>query len=45
MLCNTSLNYNGLGFINRTTDLLQYGEEHGLDGFVINDTFVTPRVL
>lgn len=44
VLCNTSLNNNGRGFINRTSDLLAYGEEHGLDGYVINDTFVTPRL-
>jgi predicted NodU family carbamoyl transferase len=43
VLCNTSLNNNGRGFINRTSDLLAYGEKHGLDGYVINDTFVTPR--
>ena len=43
MLCNTSLNNNGRGFINRTSDLVEYGEKHGLDGYVINDTFVTPR--
>jgi predicted NodU family carbamoyl transferase len=42
VLCNTSLNNNGRGFINRTSDLLEYGEKHGLDGYVINDTFVTP---
>jgi predicted NodU family carbamoyl transferase len=43
VLCNTSLNNNGRGFINRTSDLLAYGEQHGLDGYVINDTFVTPH--
>jgi len=43
VLCNTSLNFSGRGFINTTSDLLSYGEEHGLDGFVINDTFVTPQ--
>jgi hydroxymethyl cephem carbamoyltransferase len=43
VLCNTSLNNNGRGFINRTSDLIAYGEKHGLDGYVINDTFVTPR--
>jgi predicted NodU family carbamoyl transferase len=42
VLCNTSLNNNGRGFINRTSDLIAYGEEHGLDGYVINDSFVTP---
>ncbi|WP_052850398.1 carbamoyltransferase C-terminal domain-containing protein [Streptomyces avicenniae] len=43
VLCNTSLNHNGRGFINRTSDLIEYGEEHGLDGYVINNSFVTPR--
>jgi predicted NodU family carbamoyl transferase len=43
VLCNTSLNNNGRGFLNRTSDLIAYGEQHGLDGYVINDTFVTPR--
>lgn len=42
VLCNTSLNFSGRGFINTTSDLLRYGEEHGLDGYVINDRFVTP---
>jgi len=41
VLCNTSLNNNGRGFINRTSDLLAYGTRHGLDGYVINDKFVT----
>lgn len=43
VLCNTSLNFSGRGFINRTSDLILYGEERGLDGYVINDSFVTPR--
>ncbi|WP_340682874.1 carbamoyltransferase C-terminal domain-containing protein [Amycolatopsis coloradensis] len=43
VLCNTSLNNNGRGFLNRTSDLIEYGETYGLDGYVINDTFVTPR--
>ncbi|MEU0687819.1 carbamoyltransferase C-terminal domain-containing protein [Streptomyces uncialis] len=43
VLCNTSLNYSGRGFINRTSDLIAYGELHGLDGYVVNDAFITPR--
>ncbi|MEU3861025.1 carbamoyltransferase C-terminal domain-containing protein [Streptomyces sp. NPDC028722] len=43
VLCNTSLNYSGRGFINRTSDLVKYGEQHGLDGYVVEDTFVIPR--
>ncbi|RRH94125.1 proline dehydrogenase [Mesorhizobium tamadayense] len=39
VLCNTSLNFNGAGFINRASDLLAYARATGLDGFVINDAF------
>ncbi|WFU51691.1 carbamoyltransferase C-terminal domain-containing protein [Sinorhizobium terangae] len=39
VLCNTSLNFNGTGFINRASDLLAYARAVGLDGFVINDAF------
>lgn len=35
VLCNTSLNFNGKGFINNIVDLDAYTVEHGLDGFVI----------
>ncbi len=35
VLCNTSLNFNGKGFINRTADLLRYANLVGLDGFAI----------
>ncbi len=34
VLCNTSLNFNGKGFINNIIDLDAYTVEHGLDGFV-----------
>jgi len=44
VLCNTSLNFSGRGFINRTSDLIAYGEEHGLDGYVVGDTFITRRL-
>ncbi|SNS12516.1 hydroxymethyl cephem carbamoyltransferase [[Luteovulum] sphaeroides subsp. megalophilum] len=36
VLCNTSLNFNGKGFINNIRDLDAYAIEHGLDGFVVN---------
>ncbi|WP_081506849.1 carbamoyltransferase C-terminal domain-containing protein [Roseovarius mucosus] len=36
VLCNTSLNFNGKGFINNLTDLDAYAKEHGLDGFVVD---------
>lgn len=35
VLCNTSLNFNGKGFINNLTDLDTYAAEHELDGFVV----------
>lgn len=36
VLCNTSLNFKGKGFINDIGDLDVYTREHGLDGFVAN---------
>ena len=38
VLCNTSLNFNGKGFINNIHDLDAYTVEYGLDGFVVNGT-------
>lgn len=35
VLCNTSLNFNGKGLINKIDDLSSYVVEHNLDGFVI----------
>lgn len=35
VLCNTSLNFNGRGFINRINDLSAYTVKHHLDGFVV----------
>jgi len=35
VLCNTSLNFKGKGFINNISDLSKYTIEHQLDGFVI----------
>lgn len=35
VLCNTSLNFNGRGFINNIDDLSSYVIEHNLDGFVV----------
>jgi predicted NodU family carbamoyl transferase len=35
VLCNTSLNFKGKGFINNIIDLSAYTIEHQLDGFVI----------
>jgi hydroxymethyl cephem carbamoyltransferase len=39
VLCNTSLNFNGSGFINRMSDLSRYADTNGLDGFVFEDEF------
>jgi predicted NodU family carbamoyl transferase len=36
VLCNTSLNFNGKGFINNIGDLDSYTYERGLDGFVVD---------
>ena len=35
VLCNTSLNFNGRGFINKIDDLSSYVVKHKLDGFVV----------
>lgn len=35
VLCNTSLNFNGRGFINKIDDLSSYVIRHNLDGFVV----------
>jgi predicted NodU family carbamoyl transferase len=35
VLCNTSLNFKGKGFINQIDDLALFVEEHNLDGFVV----------
>ena len=37
VLCNTSLNFKGRGFINKIDDLSTYVIEHKLDGFVVED--------
>jgi hydroxymethyl cephem carbamoyltransferase len=35
VLCNTSLNFNGYGFINRLSDLIEYCEERDIDDIVV----------
>ncbi len=37
VLCNTSLNFKGYGFINRMSDLVEYAQAHRLDAFVVGD--------
>ncbi len=44
VLCNTSLNFNGRGFINRTSDLADYVRTTDIDGFVANDRYYTKLV-
>jgi hydroxymethyl cephem carbamoyltransferase len=41
VLCNTSLNFSGRGFINRISDLVRYVQERELDGFVVENEFYT----
>ena len=39
VLCNTSLNFQGAGFINKTSDLYNYARSAGLDGVVAGISF------
>jgi len=39
VLCNTSLNFHGKGFINNISDLVAYTIEHSLDGFIAEGDF------
>jgi hydroxymethyl cephem carbamoyltransferase len=39
VLCNTSLNFKGFGFINRMSDLVHYCETRGIDDFVVGDAW------
>lgn len=41
MLCNTSLNHKGRGFLNRTSELVRYCEDRNIDHFVIDDVLFT----
>jgi len=43
VLCNTSLNFTGAGFINRTSDLYQYCKTTGIESFVYNNKFCVFR--
>ncbi|MEJ8812069.1 carbamoyltransferase C-terminal domain-containing protein [Variovorax ureilyticus] len=38
VLCNTSLNFNGSGFLNRLSDLSRFCAQNELDGFVFEDS-------
>jgi hydroxymethyl cephem carbamoyltransferase len=39
VLCNTSLNFKGMGFINRMSDLTRYCEARGVGDFVVGDAW------
>jgi hydroxymethyl cephem carbamoyltransferase len=41
VLCNTSLNLPGRGFINRASDLIAFCEDRGIDDMVIGDQWYT----
>jgi hydroxymethyl cephem carbamoyltransferase len=41
VLCNTSLNFKGCGFINQMRDLVDYAARRGLDAFVVDDRLFT----
>ena len=43
VLCNTSLNFKGKGFINSMSDLIEYCKDRSLDGFVVQDKFYVLR--
>lgn len=43
VLCNTSLNFNGTGFINRMSDLVAYCEARGIDEMVIDGDWYSRR--
>lgn len=45
VLCNTSLNFLGRGFINRTSDLLRYVKDSGLSAMVIEDKMYISREM
>jgi hydroxymethyl cephem carbamoyltransferase len=39
VLCNTSLNFKGRGFINRLSELARYCEQRGLNDMVVGDAW------
>jgi hydroxymethyl cephem carbamoyltransferase len=41
ILCNTSLNFSGCGFINRMSDLLSYCQRRGVPEMVVGDAWFT----
>jgi len=45
VLCNTSLNRKGRGFINSSSDLFAFVKEQAIDGAVINSSLYLPSVV
>ncbi len=43
VLCNTSLNFKGRGFINRMSDLVRFCEMQGIDDMVVGDSWFQRR--
>jgi hydroxymethyl cephem carbamoyltransferase len=43
VLCNTSLNFRGFGFINRMSDLARYAKDRDLDGMIVGDEWFERR--
>jgi hydroxymethyl cephem carbamoyltransferase len=43
VLCNTSLNYPGLGFINRASELFPYCQQNNITDIIINNTWYVRR--
>jgi hydroxymethyl cephem carbamoyltransferase len=39
VLCNTSLNFHGYGFINRMSDLIRFCQDRGIDDMVVEDAW------
>lgn len=44
VLCNTSLNFNGRGFVNHLSQLFRLANERGIDGIVVGGKFWGRRV-
>lgn len=44
VLCNTSLNFSGEGFVNHLSDLTRYCESRGISDMIVGDTWYTMSV-
>ena len=43
VLCNTSLNFNGNGFLNRPSEICKFSLQHDLDGFVFENRLLLKK--